>query len=775
MTIFDNGQGHIQALAPDGGEDSPSQGALSNNTGFVDLKPENSGKFPVMLTAMWTHRQYLARRTGGLYLLMHYFKELTTRETARSSLFGIILFFSAVEANAEKSVGVGFDDAVATLVEILEATRGKPAHRQLTYKHKGSVRIVGSVQKQSPGAKADFEVWVGGKPVWKRAFAADDSIRHGFDIVTHEPGPDPAVEMLASTGSSANPLKLKVRLQIIPEPFVTRWREDLPHGYSTWSENERVVLRQQGQEVLQKIRDASAEKRRTIVIPPGDYLFHANWSHASTLRNLADLEIIAEGVTFWFEPPMVHALLFERCRNVTLRGLTIDFTIPCWFQAKVTGIDRETKTVRAVLMTDYPPRNPGGEIEKEGNRAFMFYDSKGGFINHRHTPTDWHLEDDGQTLVCKPGRYGIPQALKAGDHVVGTIRTGAALRSIHCKLMRFEDINIWSSPGMAVYEGGGEGGNVYRTVRATRRPHTNRLQAFGADIFHLADTDRGPVLDRCEMAYGADDSLNIHGSFGRVIRKSGGRSYYLDGEYEAGDTVEFRDHRSVELLGIAKVRSVQAIKDGPSVAINEKYEAKGKYLVELDQTLELPPLSLVVMDGKRSAEGFVLRNCWIHDNFQRTLINGSPNGLIENNTFQNVGMGICITFETWGPWMEGPFARNLTIRHNRFIDAPPYGSVISAGMHPGGGRNRFDAKPVTNLRILDNDFARTTSPPLNIRNVDGLIIRGNSVDYPASAPAANAQARDSTANWIELQDCDHVSTGDNQTPGAKEKLKHDDP
>ena len=120
--------------------------------------------------------------------------------------------------------------------------------------------------------------------------------------------------------------------------------------------------------------------------------------------------------------------------------------------------------------------------------------------------------------------------------------------------MRFEDINVWSSPGIAVNEGGGEGGNVYRRVRATRRPHTNRLHAFGADVFHLAGTDRGPTLDRCEAAYSGDDILNIHGSFGRVVQRADQRRYYLQGAYEVGDTVEFRDAKSVALLGIAKVR-----------------------------------------------------------------------------------------------------------------------------------------------------------------------------------------------------------------------------
>jgi hypothetical protein len=324
--------------------------------------------------------------------------------------------------------------------------------------------------------------------------------------------------------------------------------------------------------------------------------------------------------------------------------------------------------------------------------------------------------------------------------------------------MRFENVNIWSSPGIAVNERGGAGGHIYNRVRATRRPHTNRLHAFGADVFHLAGTDRGPTLDRCESAYGADDNLNIHGSFGRVVKRLDELRYFVQGAYEVGDTIEFRDWKSVELLGIAKVVSVADAPDVPSLAINDRYTARGEFLVELDKPLELPPLSLVVLDGKRSAAGFVLRNCWLHDNFQRTLINGSPGGLIENNTLQNVGMGICVQFETWGPWMEGPFARDLVIRNNRFIDAPPDGAAITVSMHPPGGgsnRRRFLARPVTNLSIAGNYFGRTEGIPVSIHNVDGLRIEGNRVDTDRS-------------NWLYLQDCANVTVEGNQTVGNRQ-------
>jgi len=679
----------------------------------------------------------------------------------------------AAEPRCEAPGLPGFDDALASIVTTLEAEAGHNAVRHWTPTAKGSVRLVGHIRKTSANADVVFDVVVGDKPVWSRVLNSSDTIRHGFDVAVCDLDARSQVGFRVTAGSGRAVVDMAV--DILPEPHLSRWSPELATGYPQWSEAEKIDLRAKGQKILQLIRDTSENQRGKVVIPPGDYLFHANWSQASTLGGLKNLEIVAEGVTFWFEPPMVHALLFDQCHNVTVRGLTIDFTIPCWFQARVIEVDRVAKTIGATIMTGYEPRNANGEAESGGSRPFMFYDADGRFINHRHSPGAWQHGADGKSLVCRDiGVSGIPATLKAGDYVVGTIRTGVALRSTNCVGMRFEDINIWSSPGVAVYEGGGMGGNAYRQVRATRRPHSNRLHAFGADIFHLADTDRGPTLDRCELAYGGDDNLNIHGSFGRVVQRVDARHYYLQGAYAAGDHIEFRDPHSVALLGSAKVVSARGTPEGPSLPVNEQIQAKGEVLVELDQPLELPPLSLVVLDGKRSAAGFVVRNCWVHDNFQRTLINGAPGGLIENNTLQNVGQGLTIQFESWGGWMEGPFARDLTVRGNRFLDSPPDGAAISVSMQPPGGGSdsrRFDARPVTNMTITGNDFARTSTTPLIIHNVDGLKIHGNSIDYPAVVPDHPSLGNMSGVNWLYLQDCEHASIGDNQTPLTPETRK----
>lgn len=653
-----------------------------------------------------------------------------------------------------------FDDAIATIAATLRADAGQEAAHRWTAATKGSVRLVGLLQKITPEAEAEIRLLADGEPIWQRALRADDSIPLAFDVVAYDLAQGSTVDLVVVVEKDSPAAAVTTGLQVVPEPFVSRWRVDLPTGYPDFGEAEKTVLRQKGQDILQDIRAASQAGQAEFVIPPGDYLFHARWSQASTLQGLADLEIKAEGVTFWFEPPMLHGLLLEDCRRVTLRGLTIDFTLPCWFQARVLEVDRDGNTIRAALLPGYEPRQAHGELETEGARTFLFYDDRGRFINHRHAPGRWRRAAEEGIVLCHDlQRSGIPDRLKPGDYVVATIRTGAALRSLGCADLRFEEVNIWSSPGIAVYENGGEGGHVYRRVRATRRPHTNRLQAFGADVFHLAGTDRGPTLDRCEAAYSGDDVLNIHGSFGRVVQRAGSRRYYLQGAYEVGDTVEFRDANSVALLGIARVVAAQSAPDGPSRAINDRYQATSESLVELDQPLDLPELSLVVLDGKRSATGWVVRNCWFHDDFQRTLINGSPGGLIENTTLQNVGQGLCVQFETWGPWMEGPFARDLVIRQNRFLDAPPDGSAICVSMHPPGGgsnRRRFQVQPVTNMTITGNYFGPTSGVPLCIHNVDGLQITGNSVDHPASAAMPAGLSNAATVNWLYLQDCQNV-------------------
>lgn len=586
------------------------------------------------------------------------------------------------------------------------------------------------------------------------------------------------------------------------EGLITPWSVDLPNGYPDLRPDEAQMRRERGERALHEIRQASDSGIDRITLEQGEYLFSAELGRHPILDGLRNLEIVAKGVTFWFEPPMVHGLIFRNCENVTVRGLTLDFTIPCWYQAQVVSIDKSSKAVFAEVVPGYEPVNFKGEAESSGERAIMFYRKDGGFINHRHTPSRWKLLEDGKTLHCQLDRFGIPDGLEVGDYLVGSLRMGMALGSVGCANMKFEGVTIFSSPGCAIWEGGGfsglpehladyipescsksptpttTGGNSYYKVRATRKPGTNRLHAFGADIFHMAGADRGPVIHECDLAYGSDDVLNIHGNFGRVINKRDKAHVYLQGEYSAGDILEFRDSSRLELLGKARVLQAEKVIDGPSEKINDRYSANSDYLVELDPELELRPLTLVVMDGKQANEGFVVRNCWFHDDFQRTLINGSPGGLIENNIFENLGYGICVQFETWGPWMEGPFARDLVIRGNQFIRCAPEENVIAVQMFPASTDSSWGAMPVKNMTIENNFIDASSGFPIKACNVKTLKIRNNRIEINEKRLVKpvrrdwqelcephskwNHGAMTSAKRWVDFENCTDVEILSNQ-------------
>lgn len=578
------------------------------------------------------------------------------------------------------------------------------------------------------------------------------------------------------------------------------WSIELPSAYLSLTSAEADEFRRKASNLVAKIQNSGHAGNEQFVIPPGDYLFTADSQQHPVLCGLQGMTIIARGVTFWFEPPLRRGLLFRRCEGITVDGLQIDFAVPCWFQAQITSIDRQSSCLRARIAPGYEPIDVDGNREFAGERACMFYREDGSFIVHRHTPTKWRLLDDGESLHGEVGRYGIPRALKPGDYIVGSLRAGFALGTEDCREMRFRDIHIWSSPGSAVWDGRSPresghicdgdyspnptlhpdartGGHQYCRLRATRRPGTNRLHAFGSDIFHLAGSDHGPTLEGCELAYGSDDTFNIHGEFGRVVAMLDTKRVFLEGAYAVGDTLEFRDCSNLQLLGHAKVLSAQRVSNGPSIPINENFRAERDFLVEIDPPLNLAPLSLVVMDGKRSNAFFRICDCWFHDNFQRALINGSPGGVIEHNVFENLGCGICIQFETWGPWMEGPFAHDLIIRGNEFICCAPDAVVIAVAMFPASNDARWDAMPVSNLRIEDNEIDAASGFPIKAQNVDGLRIIGNRIHvgdssgnrrYTPEAVLPDPRFDWSKGSiqvpirWLDLQNCDRVTVLSNE-------------
>lgn len=473
------------------------------------------------------------------------------------------------------------------------------------------------------------------------------------------------------------------------------WHPDLPSGpEAAFTEDDRQKQREAWKEVAREIRAAATNQNGTYKIPEGHYRIPPNGDRI--LRKLKNLTIDASHVTIWFDARHVYGLEFFDCENITVCGLTLDCDPFPHAQAKIISIDEHSQKAELMIM-------PGYVIPKAGERRLIFYKSDGSFIGH--VPTT------GMITQIDTNRFTLSHALlgklKPNDYVVMSERTGFALNTTGCKDMVFEKLTIYASGGMGVRESGGPGGSIYRNVRITRRPGTNRLHATGADGFHIVSMERGPLIENTEVAYLSDDIINLHGYFGRVVKAATGNKVEVNApssHFYVGQKLKFWDHLSLRLTGEANVKEIKA--------------DKNIYLLTLDSDVKVGMRDLVETFTKVCAH-FQVKNCWFHDNFNRGfLLNGASPGVIENNLFEKIVSGnLAIQMETW-KYDEGQFVHGLMVKGNHFQDGGIDVNLI------GEADGVYSQTPCSDISITDNVIVNGS---IQVRNVASLVIAGNTV------------------------------------------------
>jgi hypothetical protein len=584
----------------------------------------------------------------------------------------------------------------------------------------GSVRLVGGLRKSDPTAAASCKVYVNGKKSWETKLAADDTIPHAFDILLLDVPADAAVDMIVRPERPGAATEVAWAVQILSEPC-TAWRPDLPIGPQFTAE-EKQGQREAGQRILAELQQATATNRTVVTIPAGDYRFSCDGT--TTLTGLTNLTINAQDVTFWFEPPFRLGLKFADCRNVTLQGLTIDCDPLPFFQGRIRDVApaAEAPTFTIELMPGYQPIDGNGKELTNGTQRVAFYRPDGSYIRNPILNGKWSRHPNSNLVelqvIASPGREAA-QLPGVGDYVACTFPSGHLVQNYNCGEMIYEDVNIYASAGMVLNEYLGPGGNLYKRVRLTRRPGTNRLHMGGRDGFHFNSGDKGAVLDRCEAAYLGDDEVNIHGTVYRLIKRLSPDHYVFfagPNGYSVGERLDFYDWFTLEPLGQATVKSATR---GKGVQWGHEWD------VVLDRAMDLPDKDVMIIFHHHVEAGFVIRNCWFHDTGQRFLINGAPNGLVENNTFQNIGSGMIAHMET-AKWAEGPFPSGVVLRNNRLLNTS-FGIVVNT--IAAGGRHLRRSTPIKDIRIQDNYFDEVGNA-ITVSQVDGLLLEGNVINRP---------------------------------------------
>jgi hypothetical protein len=536
-----------------------------------------------------------------------------------------------------------------------------------------------------------------------------------------------------------------------------------PPAIAAWTEADFAPQRAAAVQLNKDLQAAILSGAKTFTIAPGDYRFHPQALPCLVIKDAHDLVIDGTGATFWLYPfQRLDGITLEHCRNVTVRGLTIDYYPATYPQGVVTAIDSIQGYIDFRLAPGFStPMDVPGHLT---NAKLEHFDQKGDFIE---TKLDWvrEVQDLGggsYRVYPKNGSaYHMQTAVAPGTVLALAGRTMRMVfnlhESDHCTL---ENITAYASPHMVFTEDGGEGGHSYLHCHVVLRPGTRRLLASNADVFHSMGVNHGPTIEGCEFSHSGDDLINIHGTFAMVYSQPAPDVLevlnQVKPDFPANTTLQFFDFDSLAPAGQAKVLTTSAITEPAEIAAATQMITEKKLFlirpllvkVQLDHPISIPKYSLVAMDS-RVASGTIIRGNFLHDAQARGTLLKSTNGLIENNHYDNIGM-CSIGLANDAVCLEGPFATHMTVQNN-IITRNGLISILSRNEYPyeigaisvtmertkglSAAQSNFDVK------ILNNRIENSSNCGIFISNLHGGIVTGNTITDANSKEPLNMGRR----------------------------------
>ena len=261
-------------------------------------------------------------------------------------------------------------------------------------------------------------------------------------------------------------------------------------------------------------------------MPPGKYRVTPKDHQHLLLHRLHDIEIVADGVEM-ICTQTTRALTIVECRNLSLRGLTIDYDPLPFTQGRITALSADKKTHDIELFKGYPG--------SESVHAFKYEIFRPDTRTLRCPDYDYTVQKlDSRHIRVIKKNGGPGDAEQVGDIVVIGAEAAPAGSYPHavfaerCVGLKLEDIDLYASNCFGFLEEESDG-STYLRCRIDRRPAATdivhradpRIRSLNADAFHSIGAANGPSYIGCRARFMGDDGINIHGSYHMVTKAHG--------------------------------------------------------------------------------------------------------------------------------------------------------------------------------------------------------------------------------------------------------------
>ena len=410
-------------------------------------------------------------------------------------------------------------------------------------------------------------------------------------------------------------------------------------------------------------------------------------------------------------------MLFDRCENITVKNLTVDYACPTMTEFRVLSNDNGSVVIR--INDECPFRKEGNDIIWHGETGAdgkpyweSCYNVQGRYVKVFNPVTekchDFNRNDltfDSLTQIDDHTLAGTLRNRDANLPAGSIVQTRSIVRDQvgslfnRCKNLEFVNLRVKFMHGLGMVSQFCE--NV-RFSDCDFTPAENRTIASTADFFQFSGCRGNIVIENCRARGAQDDYVNVHGTHLRIISKSND---------ENSITVRFMHPESWGFQAFEKGDRLEFIKWDTLIPYAETIVTDYKKLNDTDIKLwldrSLPDIEIDkdVVENADWTPSLHVTGCDFGPTSGRGILcTTRKDVVIENNRFRKLWGPALLLEDDCNFWFESGYTKNIVFRDN-IVDECDYA-------------NTFETSPVIRCtpKVMDENSHRFVHGKLTIEN-----------------------------------------------------------
>ncbi len=397
------------------------------------------------------------------------------------------------------------------------------------------------------------------------------------------------------------------------------------------------------------------------------------------MKDLQDITIDGNGAKIVIHGKMTP-LLFDSCKNISVKNLTIDYACPTMAEFTVLSNDHGVCVIK--INADCLFRVEGNNLIWQGetdlNGKPYWEDSY--ISNRRHIKIfdtqaeicrDLRRDDleferieqiDSTTLLVELKNKDVPLSAGCIVQTRNIVRDQTGSLFQRCKNLCFENLRIKFMHGLGMVSQFCE--NVtYKNCDLT--PAEGRTIASTADFFQFSGCKGNLTLENCKAWGAQDDYINAHGTHLQIIEKQDIENCitvrFMHNEswgfqaFEVGDEIEFIKWNTLIPFGNAKVLEYRRLNDTDIMLL-------------LDRQFPDLELGKDVVENATWTPNLYVRGCDFGPTAGRGILCTTRGEvIIENNRFRNLWGPALLIEDDCNFWFESGYTKEIIFRNNLII------------------------------------------------------------------------------------------------------------